>query len=400
MRHAKVLIADKFEKTGIDAVVALGCDVVSLPEVGAAGLPAAVGEHAPDVLIVRSTKVRAAVFEKAGRLGLIIRAGAGVDNIDVEAASARGVWVTNCPGKNSLAVAELAWGLILACDRRIADNAAELRAGKWNKKEFSKARGLAGRTLGVIGLGGIGRAVADRGLAFGMKVLVHSLHLTDEQCAAMGFTHAHSLMEMTAADVISVNVSGAAKLIRGEFFDALKPGTIFVNTSRGSVIDEPGLLRALERGVRAGLDVFENEPAQGQGEFRSALAQHPGVIGTHHIGASTDQAQAAIAEETVRILREYLEGRPAPNVINREARTPAIRLLTVTHQNKPGVLARVLGALAEERVNIEEMENTIFQGGKAACARMRMDSEPSPAALTEIARRCPEILAMTVTPID
>ncbi len=400
MRKAKVLIADKFEKSGVDAIKAMGCEAVSLPEAGADGLPEAVAEHDPDVLIVRSTKVKPAVFEKAGRLSMVIRAGAGVDNIDVPAASARGVWVANCPGKNSLAVAELAWGLILAADRRIADNAADLRAGRWNKKEYTKARGLAGRTLAVIGLGQIGRAVADRGLAFGMKVVVHSLHLTDEQCAEIGFAHAHSLLETASADVISLNVSGAERLLHADFFDALRPGTIFVNTSRGSVIDEPALLRALDRGVRAGLDVFENEPGQAQGEFHSAVARHPNTVGTHHIGASTDQAQQAIADETVRILREFLEGRPAPNVINRESKTPAVRLLTVTHLNRPGVLARVLGALAEERVNIEEMENTIFKGGVAACARMRMNSEPSAAALSEIRKRCPEILSMHVTPID
>ena len=160
---AVILIADKFDASGIETLSNLGHRVVCIPDLSPETLPAAIDEHNPQVLVVRSTKVRANAIDAAAQLALIVRAGAGTDNIDVEAASGRGISVANCPGKNSLAVAELAWGLILACDRRIPDQVADLRAGRWNKKEYSKAPGLAGRTLGIVGLGKIGEAIADRG---------------------------------------------------------------------------------------------------------------------------------------------------------------------------------------------------------------------------------------------
>src|SRR5437763_3379813 len=148
----KVLIADNFEKSGIEGLQAAGCEVVQQPELKDDALTRAIAETQAEVLVVRSTKVTEAMLD-AGRLSLVVRAGAGYNTIDVKAASARGIYVSNCPGKNSIAVAELAFGLLLALDRRIADNVAELRAGRWNKKEFGKAKGLHGRTLGLVGIG-------------------------------------------------------------------------------------------------------------------------------------------------------------------------------------------------------------------------------------------------------
>ena len=153
----RVLIADKFEQSGLDGLKSAGCEVFFQPGTKDAALVKAVADVHPDVLIVRSTVVSEAVLA-AGDLKLVVRAGAGYNTIDVAAASRRGIYVSNCPGKNSIAVAELAFGLILSLDRRIPDNVAALRAGQWNKGEFSKARGLFGRTLGLIGLGQIGRA--------------------------------------------------------------------------------------------------------------------------------------------------------------------------------------------------------------------------------------------------
>src|SRR5437016_6916013 len=149
-----VLVADKFEKSGIDGLKAAGCHVAYEPDLKEESLVQAIGSSGADVLIVRSTKVTTDMLD-AGRLSLIVRAGAGYNTIDVAAASKRGIYVSNCPGKNAIAVAELAFGLILSLDRRIADNVIALRAGQWNKNEFSKAKGLFGRTLGLIGLGQI-----------------------------------------------------------------------------------------------------------------------------------------------------------------------------------------------------------------------------------------------------
>src|SRR5579871_1610832 len=181
----KVLIADKFEQSGVDGLKAAGCDVEYQPSLKDDAMAKEVGEVSRDVLIVRSTQVAEAALN-AGALKLVVRAGAGYNTIDVPAASRRGIYVSNCPGKNSVAVAELAFGLILALDRRIPDNVASLRDGKWNKAEFSKARGLFGRTLGLIGTGQIGREMVARAREFGMKVIAWSRSLTDQSAAELG----------------------------------------------------------------------------------------------------------------------------------------------------------------------------------------------------------------------
>src|SRR5256714_3866286 len=165
-----VLIADNFEQTGIDSLKAAGCEVVYQPDLKDDGLTRAIRDVGADVLVVRGTSVTAPMLE-AGALSLVVRAGAGYNTIDVPTASKRGIYVSNCPGKNAIAVAELACGLMLALDRRIPDNVAELRAGKWNKKEYSKARGLYGRTLGLLGYGNIGQETARRAHAFGMSIV-------------------------------------------------------------------------------------------------------------------------------------------------------------------------------------------------------------------------------------
>src|SRR6187200_3195087 len=166
----KILVADQFEQSGIDGLRAAGCEVAYEPALKDEALAAALAESQADVLVVRSTKVTAAMME-AGPLALVVRAGAGYNTIDVAAASRRGIYVSNCPGRNAVAVAELAFALILALDRRLPDNVADLRAGRWNKKEYSKARGLFGRTLGLIGYGNIAAEVACRAAAFGMHVV-------------------------------------------------------------------------------------------------------------------------------------------------------------------------------------------------------------------------------------
>lgn len=401
----KVLIADKFQQSGIDALRSLGLTVESNPDTSPDDLPSLVQKSDPDVLVVRSTKVRAAVFETAKKLSLVVRAGAGVDNIDMPAASARGVFVANCPGKNSVAVAELAWGLILSADRRIPDQVIELRQGKWNKKEYSKARGLYGRTLGVIGTGNIAMEIIKRGRAFGMDIACWSRSLTEAKAKELGVAAYPSPTAVAkVSDVVTVNVASNKEtegLIDRAFIEALRPGAIFINTSRGSVVDEAALLEAVQkRGVRAGLDVFMNEPGPSDKEFKSAVASAPGVYGTHHIGASTDQAQDAISDETVRVIRTYKETGEIPNVVNHIAKTSATRMLVVRHLNKPGVLAHVIGALGSARINIEEMDNVIFEGGKAACARIQLGAEPDREVMDRINKGSADVLSVDLTVID
>ncbi|RMH41712.1 MAG: hydroxyacid dehydrogenase [Deltaproteobacteria bacterium] len=401
----RILIADKFEPVGIEALADLGFDVTSEPTLTADALPAALADRDPDVLVVRSTKVSADAIAAGRRLKLIVRAGAGYDTIDVGAASREGVFVANCPGKNAIAVAELTWALILACDRRVPDQTADLRAGRWNKKEYSKARGLYGRTLGILGLGTIARHVVDRARAFGMPVIAWSRSLDDATAEQLGVRRAATPLDVArAADIVSVHVASTPEtrhLIDDAFIDAMKPGAYLINTSRGAVVDEAALARGVqEKGLRAGLDVYAGEPGAATAEFHPAIVDLPGVYGTHHVGASTDQAQQAIAMEAVRIVRAFRDTGQVPNCVNRARRSSATWSLTVRHRNRPGVLAAVFDVLSEARINVEEMQNIVYDGAEAACAIIQLDSAPTDAHLAAIRDRCDAILSLDLSPLS
>jgi D-3-phosphoglycerate dehydrogenase len=401
----RVLIADKFEKVGVDGLNELGCKVEMRPALTAEELPAAVREVDPHVLIVRSTKVNAQSLGAGASLGLVIRAGAGIDTIDVAAASARGVFVSNCPGKNSLAVAELVMGLLLSLDRRIPDQVADIRAGRWNKGEYSKARGLHGRTLGIVGLGQIGREIAVRAKSFGMQVAAWSRNLTHESADALGLIYCETPLEVArASDAVSINVAANAEtknLVDAAFLAAMRPGAYLINTSRGSVVDEAALADAVRtRGIRAGLDVFIDEPAGATGETASAIVREPGVYVTHHVGASTEQAQTAIAHEVLRIVEAYKESGSVPNCVNRLAKSSATHVLAVRHLNRPGVLAHVFRELADRSINVEEVENIIYHGAKATLARVHLDKSAGPEALEAIRAGNSDIISVELSPLD
>ena len=305
----KVLIADKFPEGKLDDIKKAGYDVVYDQGLKEETLLQALKEVKPDAIVVRSTVVDKSMIESTPSLRLIIRAGSGYNTIDVETASERSVSVANCPGKNAVAVAELAFGLLLSLDRRIPDNVIELREGRWNKKEYSKAAGLYGATLGIIGVGGIGREVITRAKAFGMAVTAWSRSLTKEKADALGVEFAKTPLDVARkADAVSVHLAltdDTRGLVGSSFFEKMKPGAFFINTSRAEVVDENALFDAIEeKGVRAGLDVFSGEPSYKQGAFEGKMAKSS-AYATHHIGASTQQAQNAVADEAVRILREF-----------------------------------------------------------------------------------------------
>ncbi len=399
-----VLIADKFEQSGRDGLRAIGCEVSYQPDLKDELLVEAIRKEKPDALVVRSTRVTEAML-KAGPLKLVVRAGAGYNTIDVAAASKRGIYVSNCPGKNSIAVAELAFALILALDRRIADNVSALRAGRWNKKEFAKARGLCGRTLGLIGVGRIGQEMIPRAKAFGMPVVAWSRSLTPERAAALGVERKDSTLDVArAADIVSVHLAlkpETKELIGAAFFNAMREGAYFINTSRGEVVDQAALIEAMRRrGIRAGLDVYAAEPTSGAGEFADVIAREQNLYGTHHIGASTDQAQEAIAAETVRIIQSFKETGKVPNAVNLAQHTPATHRLVVRHRDRPGVLAQVLDAIKAEQINVQEMENIVFEGAEAAVARINLDQAPSRATLNQLRDGNPDIIELNVLEIS
>jgi D-3-phosphoglycerate dehydrogenase len=173
----------------------------------------------------------------------------------------------------------------------------------------------------------------------------------------------------------------------------MRPGAYFINTSRAEVVDHDALSRALrEKGIRAGLDVFEKEPTAGTGEFTDEIVKAGLVYGTHHIGASTDQAQEAIAAETVRIVRAFEETGKVPNVVNLAKATPSTCAVVVRHLDRPGVLASVLDAISAARINVQEMENIVFEGAEAAVARINLETEPGSEMLERIRASNPDIL--------
>jgi D-3-phosphoglycerate dehydrogenase / 2-oxoglutarate reductase len=393
----KVLVADKFEQSGIEGLKAAGCDVISDPDLKDDALREAIARTGADVLVVRSTKVTEPMLD-AGRLSLIVRAGAGYNTIDVAAASKRGIYVSNCPGKNAIAVAELAFGLILALDRRLPDNVAELRAGKWNKKEYSKAQGLFGKTLGLLGVGSIGREMIRRAAGFGLDVVLWSRRfdgqrrpLTEQEARELGLDTVVRQVSVeieptphdvaARADILSVHLAlgpETRNIVNAELLARLRRGSILINTARGEVVDQRAVAGAVrDRGLRVGLDVFANEPAGATGEFSDELVALPGVYGTHHIGASTEQAQEAIAAETVRIISAYKETGRVPNVVNLARRTPATAMLVVRHRDRPGVLAHVFEHLRRANLNVQETENIVFEGAEAAVARINLDGRPA-----------------------
>ena len=374
-----VLVADSVSPDALRQLSEAGHDVVEEPGLTGDALTQSLAEHDPAVLLVRSTNVTAADLDAAPSLELVVRAGAGVDSIDVAGASDRGIFVANCPGKNATAVAELAFGLILAVDRRIPDNVIEARAGRWDKKGFAQARGLHGQTLGVLGLGSIGREMAARARAFGMPVVAWSRSLTPQAARDLGVGYAETPLDLARqSDVVTVHLASTDEtrgLVGREFIEAMPEGGTLVNTSRSDVVDEAAVEPAVTSGrLRYATDVPAGEPQAKTGDFLHPLAEHAYI--THHVGASTDQATEAIGQEAARVVLTYAETGRVENDVNLADQTPATHLLTVRHLDRVGVLAGVLGEMREAGWNVQEMENLVFAGAGAACARIRFVGQP------------------------
>ena len=412
----KVLVADKFEQSGIDGLKSAGCEVVYEPDLKDDRLKEAIRATSAEVLVVRGTMVTAPMLD-AGRLALVVRAGAGYNTIDVAAASSRGIYVSNCPGKNAIAVAELAFALILALDRRVPDNVAALRAGKWNKKEFSKAKGLYGQTLGLLGLGSIGQEMIRRAAGFGMNLVVWSRRFAGED-RPMHDQEARDLGHRARAAHRPDRSRADARGCRGALGHPERP-------PRAQRRDEGPRGRGAAGAAQAGRHLRQHGPrrrrrscrARGRGAreiaarrprrvperagrdgcgFHFDLAALPNVYGTHHIGASTDQAQEAIAAETVRIVRSYKDTGKVPNVVNLAKRTPATHMLVVRHRDRPGVLAHVFDHLRQDNLNVQETENIVFEGAEAAVARINLDGAPSSALCDRIKAENTDILDLQV----
>jgi len=378
-----VLIADKFPDQYVQEMKDLDLEVIYSPKLGENDLPEAAKDV--DILVVRSTVVNEAAIKASKKLNLIIRAGAGVNNINIAAANQKGIYVANCPGMNSIAVAELAIGLMISLDRRIPDNVIDFKNSKWNKGEYSKAEGLFGKTLAIIGVGNIGKEVAKRALAFGMNVYGKDISRI-EGVSIKDFSEMDKILPM--ADIISLHLPATPQtkgLFNKEMFSYLKPGAFLINTARADLIDEDAMLEAIkEKNIRVAIDVFKGEPEAKSGEVKSKLQDNPNIYVTHHIGASTEQAQNAVAAETVKIIKDYICSGLIAHWVNRAKITDAKYQLGVKHYDKPGVLASILAVIRDGDINIEEIENVIFEGGVAASCTLKLKSGATAEMLKKI----------------
>lgn len=394
-----VYIADKLPEEAISELENLGQKVINQPTATASDLDN--GLEDANVLIVRSTVVSKSCIQKSPNLSLIVRAGAGVNTIDIEAASNLGIYVANCPGKNAIAVAELTMGLIISLDRYLGDNVVDFKNGKWNKATFSKADGLYGKVLGVVGVGQIGSEVITRAKAFGMPVVAWSRSLTDKKAEEMEIMRAETIEEVASeCDILSVHLAindQTKGIISKEILSKLKDGAYFINTSRAEIVDEDALFDELKSGrIKAGLDVISDEPEFKQGEFSSRFQELDNVYVSHHIGASTKQAQLAVASDAVDIVRGYVQEGQVRNWLNRCEHTDAPWQLVVRHYDKPGVIANVMNELKEADINAQELTNVIFEGKQTACCTIQLDAEPSSEIMKSIRTRQDEVISATL----
>jgi D-3-phosphoglycerate dehydrogenase len=293
----------------------------------------------------------------------------------------------------------LVFALLLGIDRRIPENVAALRAHQWNKKEFSKADGLYGKTLGIVGLGQIGREVIARAYAFGLRTIAWSRSLTPRKAEALGVELCADLDDLfRRADIVTLHVAlkpETRRLVNAARLALMKPNAILINTARGEIVDQAALREALQKGkLRAGLDVFDPEPAEGTGPFADPILDLPNLHGTHHIGASTEQAQEAIAEESIRIIETFVRTGVVLNCVNLATRTPAKWQLVVRHYDRVGVLAFVMDQIRRAGINIEEVQNVIFEGAAAASCRIQLAIEPTAQLLEIIQQGNPDIIGL------
>jgi D-3-phosphoglycerate dehydrogenase len=387
----RLLIADKLHPRAVEELRALPVQVEYEPEITKETLEAKL--PGVGILVVRSTEVTAQALEKSRELNLIVRAGAEFSTIDARAAAKRGVFVANCPGRNAGAVAELAMAMMIALDRRIPDAVASLRAGKWERAEYGKAEGIYGKTLGIAGLGAIGREVAARAKAFGLHVVGWSRSLTAAKASELGIEYAPTIDQLAArSNILTVHLpltERTRQIIGKRIFELMPKRAMFLNLARADLVDYGALREAVKtRGLRAAVDVYPDEP-RGTKTFSSDLlsleSQAGGFIyGTPHIAASTDQAQLAIATETVRVIRSFLVEGVVPNVVNVQPASAARFQIMVRMVDKVGTFANVLAVIKRHGINVEEVTNIVFEGAVASCAKLRLIQRPSEACLSEI----------------
>lgn len=341
----KIVVSDPLSQEGIAILTQAGHDVAEVPPTPPEALRQALAEA--DALLVRSgTRVTAELLEAAPRLKVIGRAGAGVDNIDLDAATRRGIVVMNTPGGNTVAACELTMAMMLALARRLPQLSARVKAGEWPKKG-AMGMELQGKRLGIIGLGRIGSEVARRALAFGMEVVAHDPFVSEERARSLE-VRLVTLDELLAtSDVISVHAprsSDTSRLLDAAAFARMKKGVLLINCARGGIIAEADLAEALRTGQVGGcaLDVFDKEPP---GD--SPLLAFDQVIATPHVGATTREAQASVATQIAHQVAAFLRGEAPRNAVNVPCFEPELLETLGPYVDLAGRLGSLLVQLAE-----------------------------------------------------
>ena len=370
----KIVVADLFSPEGLAEMKKMGHNVVYEPKAVDAAFVELMRKEMPTLLVVRSKKVTKAVIDVDPKLEMVIRAGAGYDTIDVDYCSAKGIYVCNCPGKNNVAVAELAMGLIVCLDRRIPENVQLLKEGKWEKGLFAECIGLKGRTVGLLGIGAVGREVCKRCLAFEMNVIAYDPYLPPEAFTAMGATRVMSVQEIaTKSDIISLHVPATKEtlhMINKAFLATMKPDAVMINTARGDLVVEEDLIAHLNemKDFYYACDVIQGEPAAKKAPFESQLAKHPKVFATHHIGASTKQAESAIGVEAVRMVKEYGTTKTVCNCVNMATDIKVTHKISVKYASSVGILGAIMAVFTPYNLRIEEVRNEVFKERHACVA--------------------------------
>jgi D-3-phosphoglycerate dehydrogenase len=343
----RVFICDKLESGGVELLKALGFEVDNRPGLTGDELQSAL--QAADGLIVRSaTKITQKLLETPGNLKAIARAGVGVDNIDVPAATRKGIVVMNTPGGNSISAAEHTIALMFALARHVPAADAGMKAGKWDRNKYVGVQ-LTGKTIGVIGLGRIGREVADRALGLGMNVVVYDPFVTPEKAAELGYRGVSQVAELLPeVDYLTVHVPllpETQNMISTAQLACMKKTARILNVARGGIIDEKALTEALKAGTIAGaaIDVFSVEPPPADHPLLSA----PNTVLTPHLGASTVEAQENVALEAAQLIADFLLKGIVANAVNMASLDRA-ELESMQHQID---LARRLGLLQAQMAN-------------------------------------------------
>ena len=383
----RIVVADEMELEPFHELSLLGVEVAYRPELEADTLPAALDDA--QVVVVRSTPVTAAAIERSRQLSLIVSAGVEVSTIDLAAASARGIYVANCRGKHAAAVAELVMALILSLDRQLVDATIDLRAGRWNQQRYLGAPGIEGRRIGIAGLGAVGQRVLSCARAFGMTPHAWSRSLTPAQAARMGVGYCSSLEELAShVDVLTIHLPlrrDTRLRIGREVLGALPDGATFIHTAHPEILDYAALREiAPRKRLRVGLDAYPEEPKIQLADFVEPAFRDAVVYGTPHVGGSTKRAELAVAREACRIVRAFATEGEVPNAVNSCSNTPARFIVTVRMLDRVGVLANALNVIKRHGINVEEITNTVFDGARAGCIKLRVSGRPTEACLQEI----------------